>query len=87
VGRAVQEVIAQRPPADETWIYATSKDADLTNYDSARAMFEKYKPTHILHLAARVGGLFSNMKYKVSRLACDYCIRGCHCLEGLACII
>ena len=25
------------------------------------AIFEKYKPTHVIHLAARVGGLFANM--------------------------
>ena len=24
-------------------------------------MFEKYKPTHVIHLAAQVGGLFANM--------------------------
>jgi GDP-L-fucose synthase len=27
-------------------------------------MFEKYKPTHVIHLAAMVGGLFANIKYK-----------------------
>jgi GDP-L-fucose synthase len=29
------------------------------------AIFEKYKPTHCVHLAAFVGGLFKNMKYRV----------------------
>jgi GDP-L-fucose synthase len=29
-----------------------------------RAIFSKYKPTHVIHLAAKVGGLFANMKYK-----------------------
>ena len=29
-------------------------------------MFEKYKPTHVIHLAAMVGGLFKNMSHKVS---------------------
>ena len=28
-----------------------------------KAIFEKYRPTHILHLAAGVGGLFKNMRY------------------------
>ena len=27
-----------------------------------RAIFEKYRPTHVIHLAAKVGGLFSNMQ-------------------------
>jgi GDP-L-fucose synthase len=30
-----------------------------------RAVFEKHRPTHVIHLAAKVGGLFSNLKYKV----------------------
>lgn len=30
-----------------------------------RALYEKYNPTHVIHLAALVGGLFKNMKYKV----------------------
>ena len=33
-----------------------------------QAVFEKYKPTHVIHLAARVGGLFHNMAKKVERL-------------------
>lgn len=30
-----------------------------------KAIFEKIKPTHVIHLAAFVGGLFRNLKYKV----------------------
>jgi hypothetical protein len=37
------------------------------------AMFEKYKPTHVIHLAALVGGLFKNMKYKLTFLR-DNCL-------------
>ena len=33
--------------------------------DSARALFEKYKPDYVIHLAAKVGGLFNNMAHKV----------------------
>lgn len=29
------------------------------------AIFEKHRPTHCIHLAAFVGGLFKNMKYRV----------------------
>lgn len=31
-------------------------------------MFDKYKPTHVIHLAALVGGLFANMAYKLTFL-------------------
>ncbi len=30
------------------------------------AIFDRVKPTHVIHLAAKVGGLFANMKQKVS---------------------
>ena len=35
---------------------------------STRALFEKHRPTHVVHLAAMVGGLFKNMKYKLDFL-------------------
>lgn len=37
-----------------------SRDAAQT-----RALFEKVRPTHIIHLAAMVGGLFRNIKYNL----------------------
>ena len=33
-----------------------------------KAIYDKYKPNHVIHLAAKVGGLFANMKYKVEFL-------------------
>ena len=36
------------------------------NMDETMAVFEKYKPTHVVHLAAFVGGLFANLKMKVN---------------------
>ncbi len=35
VGKGVEWVIAneQNKPGDETWVFAGSKDADLTNYE------------------------------------------------------
>eukprot|EP00761_Pharyngomonas_kirbyi_P011544 gb/GECH01011569.1/.p1 GENE.gb/GECH01011569.1/~~gb/GECH01011569.1/.p1 ORF type:complete len:328 (+),score=61.25 gb/GECH01011569.1/:1-984(+) len=47
------------------WVFCSSKDADLRDQSQTRALFERVKPTHVLHLAAFVGGLFRNMKYKV----------------------
>ena len=42
---------------------------------ATRALFEKHRPTHVIHLAAMVGGLFRNMKYQadflVSRMWID----------------
>lgn len=44
-------------------IYMTSicfSDAAAT-----KAIFDKHKPTHVIHLAALVGGLFKNLKYNL----------------------
>lgn len=50
------------------FIYISSKDFDLTNYDETKAMFEKYRPNYVIHLAACVGGLYKNMNNKVEML-------------------
>lgn len=70
VGKAIEEVIRQdkasgASSSDETWYFASSRDADLRDRASTRALFERLKPTHVIHLAAMVGGLFRNLRYKV----------------------
>jgi len=66
VGMAVQEQVgAQKLDAEAQWMFASSKDANLCDLKSTEALFERVKPTHVLHLAAHVGGLFANMKYQV----------------------
>jgi len=64
---AVREQVAMQKldDAEGTWFYAGSKDADLRDAASTSALFQRVKPTHVLHLAAQVGGLFANMKYQV----------------------
>ena len=47
---------------DERWIFLSSKDGDLRNSYETKNVFKLYKPTHVIHLAAMVGGLFKNMK-------------------------
>ncbi|KAI8610492.1 hypothetical protein BC830DRAFT_1145541 [Chytriomyces sp. MP71] len=70
VGKAIQKVVNTCPDAryarkeDEEWIFVTSKDADLRDLAQTQALFDRVKPTHVIHLAAFVGGLFRNMKYK-----------------------
>ncbi|KAF8352047.1 hypothetical protein F5887DRAFT_933714 [Amanita rubescens] len=72
VGKAIEHVINTEPEGSrfgkkpgETWIFVGSADGDLINPEQTRKLFDKYKPTHVIHLAALVGGLFKNMKYKV----------------------
>lgn len=47
------------------FIFLSSKDCDLTNYDETKKLFIVHKPEYVIHLAAFVGGLFKNMNYKV----------------------
>jgi GDP-L-fucose synthase len=44
-------------------IYLSSKDCDLTNYNDVIKIWEKYKPTIVIHLAARVGGIMDNINH------------------------
>ena len=43
-------------------ICVSSKDADLTDWYETFNLISHAKPTHVIHLAAEVGGLFKNMK-------------------------
>jgi GDP-L-fucose synthase len=65
VGKAIESVVNEENIPNESWFYASSKDADLTSRESTVALFERIKPTHVIHLAAMVGGLFRNLTYKV----------------------
>lgn len=66
VGRGMQSVLANdREARDETWIFLSSKDGNLVNRAETEAVFQKHRPTHVIHLAARVGGLFHNLAKNV----------------------
>lgn len=64
VGKGVQLYLQDHPSSD-TYIYLSSKDGDLRNLDETKAIFVKYQPTHVIHLAALVGGLYKNMRCKL----------------------
>ena len=44
-------------------IYLGSRDYDLTKEDQVIAMYEKYRPDIVIHLAAKVGGIADNIQY------------------------
>ncbi|XP_035390875.1 GDP-L-fucose synthase-like [Electrophorus electricus] len=64
VGKAIERIVIEEGGAreGEEWIFLSSKDADLTNAAQTRAIFEKHRPTHVIHLAAMVGGLFRHLR-------------------------
>ncbi|XP_045496835.1 GDP-L-fucose synthase [Colias croceus] len=71
VGQAIKTVIDEEKKSgsaevgNEKWIFCGSKDGDLRNKKETEALFEKHKPTHVIHLAAMVGGLFHNMAHNL----------------------
>ncbi|XP_065167062.1 GDP-L-fucose synthase [Atheta coriaria] len=65
VGSAIRELIESNPVEGEKWVFLSSKDANLCNYEETLQLFQKHKPTHVIHLAAMVGGLFQNMSHNL----------------------
>ncbi|EKX39255.1 hypothetical protein GUITHDRAFT_160025 [Guillardia theta CCMP2712] len=70
VGKAIEWQVEHNHPSTNgaKFIFLSSKDADLRNLEQTRTAFMKHKPTHVIHLAARVGGLFKNMRSKVEMM-------------------
>lgn len=66
VGAAIREYVEETGALqNETWVFLSSKEGDLRVRKDTEAIFEKYRPTHVIHLAAKVGGLFANLAAKV----------------------
>jgi GDP-L-fucose synthase len=67
VGNAIKHVVIENNlDFANSFVFISSKEYDLMNYDDTSAMFEKYKPEYVIHLAACVGGLYKNMNNKVN---------------------
>ena len=63
IGSALKQICT-----GDNWIFLSSKDCNLLDYNQVDERFEKEKPDYIIHLAAEVGGLFKNMNQKVKML-------------------
>lgn len=50
------------------WIYPSSSNCNLLDEQSVSGTFSAVRPTHVIHLAARVGGLYKNMREPVEML-------------------
>ncbi|KAG0140916.1 hypothetical protein CROQUDRAFT_674397 [Cronartium quercuum f. sp. fusiforme G11] len=77
VGSALRDVIETeavgsrfgKRTSDERWVFISgSKDGDLRELDQTIEIFKRYQPTHVIHLAALVGGLFANLKHNATFL-------------------
>ncbi|XP_043076136.1 GDP-L-fucose synthase-like [Puntigrus tetrazona] len=67
VGRAIERVVKEEGGGREgdEWIFLSSKDANLMSVEATRAVFQKHRPTHVIHLATIVRGLYINMKHNL----------------------
>jgi len=62
VGSAIQSISKNY---NYDFIFMSSKECDLTNYEQTKQFFCENNPDYVIHLAACVGGLYKNMTYKV----------------------
>jgi GDP-L-fucose synthase len=62
VGHAIERIESD---FDYEFILLNSNDCDLTKYEETLCLFDYYRPEYVIHLAACVGGLLKNIKYKV----------------------
>jgi len=65
VGCAIQKI---KNNYNYDFVFISSKDCDLTDFNKTNELFFKEKPDYVIHLAAYVGGLYKNIKYKVDML-------------------
>ena len=54
VGKHLQEILPEA-------VYIGSRDYDLRDWLDVEKLFEIYNPTHVIHLAAKVGGIQDNL--------------------------
>lgn len=62
VGSALREIVPKGRYDKYDFIFLGSKDGDLCDYEQAQRIFDCYKPDYVINLAARVGGLYANMR-------------------------
>ncbi len=72
VGSALKSVLSYFP--NYNFVFLSSKECNLTNWEETKLFFEITKPDYVIHLAANVGGLFKNIKYKVDMLETNLAI-------------
>ena len=78
VGQALQKVVKCIPTEiGVTWKFVGSNECNLCDKSSTEVLFEKYKPTHVVHLAARVGGLFANLAGNLQFYEDNMCMYVC----------
>lgn len=66
VGRCLKDLVDDNKDEKQKWYFLSSKDCDLTNIDMIDKLFDKIKPKYVIHLANNTGGLYKNLKERVT---------------------
>jgi GDP-L-fucose synthase len=71
VGSAIKYIVDHEPTEftkKYDWDFVGSAESDLRQKEASYRLLRRYKPTYVIHLAAKVGGLFANMRNRVDFL-------------------
>ena len=69
VGSAIDKIKTSYPEFE--FVFTTHADCDLTNEDEVRKLFDKVRPQHVIHTAARVGGIGRNLASPAEQYYCN----------------
>lgn len=74
-------VVAKLRAASANVIAPRRQEADFTKYGVAEQLFAEHRPSHVIHLAARVGGIGYN-QVAPAQLFLDNLLMGTHTIEA-----
>ncbi|XP_078577474.1 GDP-L-fucose synthase-like [Branchiostoma floridae x Branchiostoma japonicum] len=91
IGQAIRMEVEENPKTDEEWVFVGSKEADLRDAKQTKALFEKHRPTHVIHLAAEMGGMFRISTHTVeflrnNLLINDNVLYNCYAMDVKKCV-
>lgn len=69
IGSAIQRYIDEINPElgqSARWMFVGSSPYNLLHYNDVEKLFAYFRPTHVIHLAAKVGGLYKNQRAKLA---------------------
>jgi GDP-L-fucose synthase len=89
VGKALHSIMEDYP--NYVFVFLSSLECDLTEYDEILNCFNKYEPEYVIHLAANVGGLYKNLNKKVEMFEQNILmnfnvVKACHMFNVKKCI-
>lgn len=92
VGRALEDEVKLLKCDNElNFVFLSRKDGDLTSLEESKAIFDLHKPDYVVHLAAKVGGLYANMRenklfYQINSQINEDVLKLCHDFKVKKCI-